>query len=587
MPAPTIQELEEALQDINDLESFINGATPEDITTRLGTIYPNLLKVTQLVTAGSATGVGFDNNNSFLNSLTVQAAIDELANGSSFFFKDYNALRDMFNSSFDGSTLVEGQFVHVTDPGIAGAFALRRFDSNTDSNALIDNGGTIIVIDSDWYAQRIYYGGIRPEWFGAVADATTESGAALQAAITEAETTKQPLLLSNGGYLNNATNLVATDRITIVGENKEDTYIITTASLTGVILTIDTSGTDAEEFLLDRFRIQNDSASAITTGILIKPSYGRLRDIIVKTSTDFSIAAIDTNETVNVNQMIYDNVEVRSQSNPGGTLGLWHRRGANVTIIGGYYGDYDTGVRLGSVSEVSNGEIVTNVDICGGTLMETFDPQNASDAVCLHLDGISAIRVQGRFQLDAAGHRCIKVTQRLRGGVISGCSFDGTGQALSAITFDGNATEQARGIEIFGNEFNSVGSASTNPIELINGADPDIYIGVNSYNGTANKTAIDQTLSVNDSTPSVGPGNVFVTANTLATTIIDLDGVARENQKIVTIVFGDANTTVDFTTPGTQMRGNGGVDWSPSIGDSMICTHVDQVWYCIISPSGE
>ena len=178
MPAPTIQELEDALTDINDLESFINGSTPGDITTRLGTTYPNLLKVTQQVIAGDATGVGFDNNNSWLNSLNVQAAIDELSKGTAFYVNDYDDIRGIFNSSFDAADLVDGQPVIVTDEGIAGTFVLK----NVVSHGLTDNGCTIIVINSDWYVERSNGGDkINALWFegadiGAKINAATAAG---------------------------------------------------------------------------------------------------------------------------------------------------------------------------------------------------------------------------------------------------------------------------------------------------------------------------------------------------------------------------------------------------------------------------
>jgi len=86
-------------------------------------------------------------------------------------------------------------------------------------------------------------------------------------------------------------------------------------------------------------------------------------------------------------------------------------------------------------------------------------------------------------------------------------------------------------------------------------------------------------FTANDATPDVGDGNFFKTANTSATTITALDGGA--NGQTVHIIIGDANTTIDFT--GTNLRGNSGVDWTPTTNDHMTCIKDDTNWFCTIS----
>ena len=75
-------------------------------------------------------------------------------------------------------------------------------------------------------------------------------------------------------------------------------------------------------------------------------------------------------------------------------------------------------------------------------------------------------------------------------------------------------------------------------------------------------------LVLNDSTPTVSLGgrrHVFKTQSTFATTITALDdGVAGQE---ITVIFNDANTTIDFT--GTNLKGNGGVDFAGAPGDVM------------------
>lgn len=69
---------------------------------------------------------------------------------------------------------------------------------------------------------------------------------------------------------------------------------------------------------------------------------------------------------------------------------------------------------------------------------------------------------------------------------------------------------------------------------------------------------------------------IYRTANTGATTLTAItDGV--EGMEIVLLVR-DANTTIDFT--GTTLKGNSGVDWSPSNGDHLRAIFDGTNWVC-------
>lgn len=88
-------------------------------------------------------------------------------------------------------------------------------------------------------------------------------------------------------------------------------------------------------------------------------------------------------------------------------------------------------------------------------------------------------------------------------------------------------------------------------------------------------------FGANDATPSVSGGKNFKTANAGATTITDFDDPV-DGQDIV-VMIDDANTTVDFTASG--LKGNGGVDWSPSSGDQLRCSYDGTDWRCWIGES--
>lgn len=102
----------------------------------------------------------------------VQTFLDRLA------VTDYTQLRGL-----NTSTLANGDTVTVTNDGIAGDFVLR----NSAAHGLTDNGGTIIVINTDWYAERVFEGGADPLWFGADATGAADSSAAIQAALDNYE----------------------------------------------------------------------------------------------------------------------------------------------------------------------------------------------------------------------------------------------------------------------------------------------------------------------------------------------------------------------------------------------------------------
>jgi len=91
---------------------------------------------------------------------------------------NYNAVR-----SIDVSEVVDGQTLTVTDESIGGQGVLR----NVVGHGLTDNGGTIIVIDANWYWERIYSGAVNVKWFGAAGDGVTDNTAAIQNTLNAAK----------------------------------------------------------------------------------------------------------------------------------------------------------------------------------------------------------------------------------------------------------------------------------------------------------------------------------------------------------------------------------------------------------------
>lgn len=86
-----------------------------------------------------------------------------------------------------------------------------------------------------------------------------------------------------------------------------------------------------------------------------------------------------------------------------------------------------------------------------------------------------------------------------------------------------------------------------------------------------------RTLPINDATPSVKGGSVFVTANTIPTTISNFDD--GDEGQLITICIRDVNTTMDFSGT-TNIHGNNGVDWTPPSNSVLRATKHLGGWYC-------
>ncbi|MFQ5428048.1 MAG: glycosyl hydrolase family 28-related protein [Thermodesulfobacteriota bacterium] len=86
-------------------------------------------------------------------------------------------------------------------------------------------------------------------------------------------------------------------------------------------------------------------------------------------------------------------------------------------------------------------------------------------------------------------------------------------------------------------------------------------------------------IAVGDTTPSVLGGEYFFTNNSAPTTITMFDN-GYIGQRIF-VRIGDSNTTVDFT--GTNLKGNGGVDYVAAIGSTLDCVFTGTQWGCTVN----
>ena len=94
---------------------------------------------------------------------------------------------------------------------------------------------------------------------------------------------------------------------------------------------------------------------------------------------------------------------------------------------------------------------------------------------------------------------------------------------------------------------------------------------------------VTSTLTANDTTPDVTDKGNFKTANTSSTTIYNFTG-GVDGQRI-SVMINDSNTTLDFTGV-TNLIGNGGADWTASVGDSFTAVRdASGDWWCQILES--
>lgn len=136
-----------------------------------------------------------------------------------------------------------------------------------------------------------------------------------------------------------------------------------------------------------------------------------------------------------------------------------------------------------------------------------------------------------------------------------------TGESLTASDLNG--------------EFNNI---LNNPISLISPVTANVDMDGYTLIDPVHKNTV-VTFTDGDTTPAVSSGTVFKTANTAATVISMFD--SGVDGQIIWVLINDANTTIDFT--GTNLKGNAGVDWIPTTGDTLQAVFISPNWYCRIS----
>jgi hypothetical protein len=250
----------------------------------------------------------------------------------------------------------------------------------------------------------------------------------------------------------------------------------------------------------------------------------------------------------------FDANTVVSNNHTSGALstGIFIEKANYVTVVGNISeGNGDDGIRF---ALLQYGTVSGNVSVNNG--------QINSDRYGILSSGCSYSSFTGNLAFDTQGTKTQKYGFYSTGG--SNNTFSGNGGT-------GNITSNFIAVDSSSASMGNIGSTKD---YMSPGAYVYSEIKMNNRFHYYSGSFVDGATS-----PDVSTANAFVTANTAPTVISAFTG--GQNGQQITVGFGDTNTTVDFT--GTSLRGNGGVDWTPAVGDSMICSRISAIWYCQIS----
>jgi hypothetical protein len=188
MAIPTVTELEEGKQDLDDMESAVNGGVGVTVTTRLGTSYPSFAKAV----ADLQADVGAAN----VSEITATAA--QVA----FTVTAYDV------SSSDSLLFINGAYISPSDY------------TRTDTTTVTLDTGAFIGDKLVWWAKE-------PKTSASLAPVNLATGS------TPSVSGVKSALTNNGGAVSitNFTNAYAGQTLKIIGNDSGNTTITDTATI--------------------------------------------------------------------------------------------------------------------------------------------------------------------------------------------------------------------------------------------------------------------------------------------------------------------------------------------------------------------
>ena len=251
-------------------------------------------------------------------------------------------------------------------------------------------------------------------------------------------------------------------------------------------------------------------------------------------------AGASTADPVHTTHITYDNC-LAQYSGTGFFLSAMGNRGGNMTIRQSAAGNHDYGIRV--------------QDFYREVLIENSLIENTS---------VSGVRMTTAAAYNIHNVNLRELTMYENAIAVYADNVDGLG--MDKLRFVG---DDAGGHTAFS-------LANVKRVEL-----GTFNVEATAYDTMVAASTIDPrmpNLTLNDTTPSVAVGGKRMSfktqsANPTTITMFD-DGVAGQE---ITVLFEDANTTIDFT--GTNLKGNGGVDFTGGAGDVMTGVFDGTNWY--------
>lgn len=495
---------------------------------------------------------------------------------------------------------------------------------------IMSGSGTLDVTDAllDW---------VYPEWWGAVAlKAATGTPADSTTAIEAAINSRRNVLFDQGLYGTTGLHRMATDGQVVHGQGQQlpsgvdgqgGTRIVRLSGTNYILQMGAYLHMELSDFLFDGNSLGGNAVQCVAS---LYATLRRLRFVDVA-GTSYALYLSNIN-VVTFDQITLDTNYGHIQTDSGGQClySTWTNL-ITGTVTGGYAFDFQNASYFTFQGGVIEGPMRTGANCRGlrfygttaGDVTVTTVPYFALDSSSWNIswDGgyfnQLAVTTQPFFEIDgtrgvtlsnfevrdgvsAAGRDLIQLKNAAFGIEVSRWSVYAN-NTFNLIVCSGTKSSN---IETRGNHWHSGGAGTnvwlTSSLTVDGGnINQTFAVGMDSPVvlirpvGTVTKTnaAIMQTIGVTDvlvtltdqdTTPDISAGSNYVRADSVATTVTDLDG-GYEGQTVL-IVHNNGNTTYDFSS-NVNLRGNAGVDWTAPTNSALRATRSGIVWYCTIMPA--
>jgi len=289
-------------------------------------------------------------------------------------------------------------------------------------------------------------------WFGVRANESTDDTAAMQAAINFAA--HKTLVLDkgvNGGIIIKSKITIASEMV-IRGCARGAVAFIWSGTSSDVMIHV----TDAcANITLQDFSLDNTGAPGVRASVGLRVD--AVRGVIERVQASgpqaiFDTACIQTNPDATVYNVVFRDCYVSSR-NPSvkQVCGFKLGRGHTISLDHCMASCCAKGAELGG----GGGQSILCCNISGGSEFESQSVYGSSDIGidCVFVEGLNisgaCFEMAGDSLVGGENQRAIKL-QKVRGGIIAGCYFLGTGVATADITV---ASSDTVGVKIEGNYF--------------------------------------------------------------------------------------------------------------------------------------